>query len=162
NEQRKALSQSELALEQRRILEELRKHIAPGKRNDLKDGTSEKAFSQVAAGENRATAIVGRLYNESHKQVEKRLAIVAAAEAEPERFGKLVADMDRTDRVNGVHRRLKIAKQAEQIRAEPPPLPGNGPYRVIVIDVPWQTKVRGDDPSCRRVPPFPPMSIEEI
>ena len=30
----------------------------------------------------------------------------------------------------------EIAKQAEQIRAEPPPLPGRGPYRVIVADLP--------------------------
>jgi len=57
---------------------------------------------------------------------------------------------------------LQIAKQAEAIRAEPPPLPGNGPYRVIVVDVPWKTKIREDDPSCRRVPPYPPMTLEEI
>jgi hypothetical protein len=27
--------------------------------------------------------------------------------------------------------------QAEAIRAEPPSLPGNGPYRVMAIDPPW-------------------------
>ena len=63
------------------------------------------------------------------KTLEKAEAVVDAAEAEPEKFGKLLADMDRTGRVNGVYRRLKNARQAERIRAEPPPLPGNGPYR---------------------------------
>ena len=128
NAQRKPRTQSELAAEQQRILAALRKYKTPGQRTDLNGGgaTSEKDFSEV-----RATAIVGKLYGESHKQVEKRHAVVAAAEAEPERFGKLLADMDRTGRVNGVFRRLKIARQAEAIRAEPPLLPGNGPYRVI-------------------------------
>jgi ParB-like chromosome segregation protein Spo0J len=65
------------------------------------------------------------------RTLEKAEAIVDAAEAEPEKFSKLLADMDRTGRVNGVFKRLK---QAELIRAEPPPLPGNGPYRVIVCD----------------------------
>ena len=37
NAQRKALTQSELATEQRRILIELRKHLTPGARSDLKD-----------------------------------------------------------------------------------------------------------------------------
>jgi ParB/RepB/Spo0J family partition protein len=36
----------------------------------------------------------------------KAEAIVDAAEAEPERFGKLLADMDRTGRANGVFRRF--------------------------------------------------------
>ena len=38
--------------------------------------------------------------------LDKAEAVVAAAEAEPERFGKLKDDMDRTGRVNGVYRRL--------------------------------------------------------
>jgi hypothetical protein len=33
--------------------------------------------------------------------------------------------------------RLKVIRQADAIRAEPPPLPGNGPYRVMVADPPW-------------------------
>src|SRR5260221_3334107 len=85
NAQRKPLTQSELAFEQRRILAELRKRKAPGTRTDLKAGkaTPAKAFAQVAAEAKRATKIVGRLFNESDRQVEKRFAIVDAAKAEP-------------------------------------------------------------------------------
>ena len=57
---------------------------------------------------------------------------------------------------------MKIAKQAEQIRAEPPPLPGRGPYRVIVADPPWPYGERSEDPSKRGVRPYPTMSIAEI
>jgi N6-adenosine-specific RNA methylase IME4 len=158
NAQRKPLTQSELALEQRRILAALRKHKAPGHRTDLDgSGPTEKAFSEV-----RATAIVGKLYGESHKQVEKRQAIVDAAEAEPQKFAKLLEQMDHTGRVNGVYRRLKIAKQAELIRAEPPPLPGKGPYRLIVADLPWENQNRSDDPSRQGIAPYQTMTVAEM
>jgi ParB family chromosome partitioning protein len=49
----------------------------------------------------------------ARRTLEKAEAIVDAAESEPERFGKLLADMDRTGRVNGVFKQLRIAKQAE-------------------------------------------------
>jgi N6-adenosine-specific RNA methylase IME4 len=57
---------------------------------------------------------------------------------------------------------LKIARQAETIRAEPPPLPRNGPYRVIVIDPPWPSKKRDEDPSRRGVRRYATMSIADI
>jgi N6-adenosine-specific RNA methylase IME4 len=105
---------------------------------------------------------IGAFAGVSGRTVEKIAAIVDAAAAEPEKFCRLLENMDRTGRVNGVFRRLKIAKQAELIRAEPPPLPGNGPYRVGVIDVPWPYEIRSEDPSMRGVRPYPTMSIEQI
>jgi N6-adenosine-specific RNA methylase IME4 len=166
NAQRKPLTQSELAAQQKRILDELRKHKAPGARTDLtfeptalqRGGLLEKPISEVA----RATEIVGKLYNESHKQVEKRLAVVAAAEAEPEKYGKLVEAMDKTGRVNGPFRRLRNAVQAERLRAEPPPLPGNGPYRVITCDVPWPSEPDDEEPAHRGYWPYPTMSIDDL
>ncbi len=96
------------------------------------------------------------------RSLDKATAIVAAAEAEPERFAGLVADMDRTGRVDGPFKRLKVMKQAEAIRREPPPLPQHGPYRVIVADPPWPYELRKADPSHRATPPYPPMSIDQI
>lgn len=59
-----------------------------------------------------------------------------AAEAEPEKYRPLVEEMDTTGRVSGAHRKLKVAKEAKAINAEPPPLP-EGPFRVLVVDPPW-------------------------
>jgi ParB-like chromosome segregation protein Spo0J len=98
----------------------------------------------------------------SGRTLEKAEAIVKAAEAEPERFGKLVDDMDRTGRVENISRRLNATRQAETIRAEPPPLPQRGPYRVIVADPPWQYDVRQTDPSHGKIPEYPSMSTAEI
>jgi N6-adenosine-specific RNA methylase IME4 len=98
----------------------------------------------------------------ARRTLERAEAVVAAAEAEPDKYGKLLADMDRTGRANGVYRRLKNAQQVALIRAEPPPLPGRGPYRVVVADVPWPFEIRDEDPSHRAIRPYPTMSVEQI
>ena len=129
NALRKALTQSELAVEQRQIIKELRKYTKPGTRTDL---TSGDVFPEVPEPEARVTDIVGKLYGESRRQVERRQAIVMAAEAEPEKYGKLLAAFDRTGLVNGVFRRLKVAKQAEIY-----------PRRAAAVAEPWAVPLRG-------------------
>src|SRR6516225_4360328 len=146
----------------KRALEPLEK-VAAKERQAARGGKGRIASGKLP------TAITGRAADKAAKAtgmtrrtLEKDEAIVNVAEAEPEKFGKLLEQMDDTGRVNGVFRRFKIAKQAEQIRAEPPPLPGNGPYRVIVIDPPWPYEKRDEDPSHEGVRPYHSMSVEEI
>lgn len=104
---------------------------------------------------------VARYCGMSGRTMEKAKAVVEAAEADPERFGKLAQDMDRTGRVDGVFRRLKVFEQADRIAQEPPPLP-EGPFRVIVADPPWVYQKRREDPSRRGIVTYPDMSTEEI
>jgi N6-adenosine-specific RNA methylase IME4 len=70
--------------------------------------------------------------------------------------------MDRTGNANGPHKRLKVMRQAIAIRSEPPPLPGKGPYRVVIADPPWPYEKRDDDPTHRGVLPYTTMSIDDI
>jgi N6-adenosine-specific RNA methylase IME4 len=98
----------------------------------------------------------------ARRTLEKAEAIVEAAEAEPEKFGKLLADMDRTGRAHGPYKRLRMLQQAATIKAEPPPLPGRGPYRCIVVDLPWPYELCDEDPSHRAIRPYPTMSIEQM
>jgi 16S rRNA G966 N2-methylase RsmD len=129
NALRKALTQSELAIQQRQLLAELRKHTAPGTRSDLPiSATSAKSFAQVK----RATGIVGQLFGESYRTIEKRIAVVEAAEAKPEQFGPLVKEMDRTGKVNHAHAELRRV-QKEESEAIPDNGKG-GRCRVIVGD----------------------------
>jgi N6-adenosine-specific RNA methylase IME4 len=158
NAQRKNLTQSELGEQQERILVALREHTQQGRRTDLEGATSGKAFPQV---ETRATDVVGRLFGESRKQVEKRLAVCAAARSEPERYRALVAAMDRCGRVNGAYRRLCNIRQSERIRAEPPLLP-NGRWRVAVCDVPWPSEPNAPEPAARGYWTFATMSIPAL
>jgi N6-adenosine-specific RNA methylase IME4 len=87
--------------------------------------------------------------------------VAKAAEAEPEKYGHLLDAMGRTGRVTGAHRNLMVARKAEAIAAEPPPLP-QGPFRVIVADPPWAYDSRATDVSHRAANPYPQMSIDAI
>ena len=86
--------------------------------------------------------------------------VVEAANQDPERFAHLVERMDRTGRVAGAYRELKIAQEAEKIRHETQPLP-SGPFRIGVIDPPWKFE-EGYRLSRLGVTPYPTMSVEEI
>ena len=109
----------------------------------------------------RAVDRVAHAVGYSRPTLEKAKAVVEAAQAEPERYGKLLADMDRTGKAHGPYKRLEVMLQAEQIRAAPPPLPG-GPYSVIVADPPWPYENRADDVTHRAAGPYPGMPIKDI
>src|SRR5215831_10082155 len=158
NAHRKDFTLSE-AVAIKRALEPIERAAAKKRQGERRDKHPEK-FSTSSNG--RALDKVAAVVGLHRTTIAKAEAIVDAAEAEPDRFRKLLADMDRTGRVNGVFRRLKVIRQADAIRAEPPPLPGNGPYRVIVADPPWPHEVRKNDPSQRGKTPFPQMSIGQI
>jgi ParB/RepB/Spo0J family partition protein len=108
----------------------------------------------------RAADKVAKSTGMSRRTLERAEEVVDAAAAEPHKYSKYKEDMDRTGRVNGVHRRLKIMQQAERLRAEPPPWPGNGPYRVSVVDLPWPNECQ--DSCSDRQTPYPTMSIEQM
>ena len=117
-------------------------------------GKLPEAVGQVR---DRVAAHVGM----SGRTLEKATDVVEAANDDPERFAPLVAQMDRTGKVGGVHKRLQRLKQARALATEPPPLP-TGPFRVLVIDPPWPYEKRTDDPTQRGTCPYVAMSLDEI
>jgi N6-adenosine-specific RNA methylase IME4 len=123
---------------------------------------TDKLVGNFPTSKQRALDKVAKVVGKDRTTISKAEAVVAAAEAEPEKFGHLLARMDQTGRVNGPYRRLRNTQQAELIRAEPPPLPSRGPYRVAVCDVPWPYNPADPDPSCRGSWPYPGMAIDEM
>jgi N6-adenosine-specific RNA methylase IME4 len=109
----------------------------------------------------RAVDTVARVIGKDRRTVEKARAVRDAARAEPEKFGKFLTEMNRTEKVNGPYRRFINTQQAERIRAEPPPLPGNGPYRAGKVDIPWAYEPDDDNAPQRGVLPYSTMSIEQ-
>src|SRR5207237_383957 len=73
----------------------------------------------------------------TRRTLDKARAVVEAAENDPERFGKLKDQMDRTGRVDGPYKRVTVMRQADALRAAPPAPPIRGPYGVMAIDFPW-------------------------
>ena len=103
---------------------------------------------------------IARFAGISARTLDKITEVCEAAEAEPEKYQPLVEEMDKTRRVNGVHRKLKIARQVEQIEKEPLK-PPNGKYRVLVVDPPWDYP-RASDSGHRAANPYPQMTLAEI
>lgn len=136
-------------------IEEAQAKERQGARTDI----HQENFSESSG---RALDRVAKVVGLSRPTIVKAREVRDAAKADPVRFGKLAIDMDRTGRVDGPYKRLKIARQAEAIRAEPPSFPGNGPYRAIVADPPWPYEIHKDDPSHRATHPYPTMSIADI
>lgn len=145
--------------EERRLAKERQAKAGPAVgRGAKKNGSAKLAPAVKGKTRDKVATTAGK----ARTSLSKADAIISAAEAEPERFGKLVEDMDRTGRVDGPFKRLKVMQQAEQIRREPPPLPSRGPYRVIVADPPWPYELRKEDPSHRATHPYPQMSMDQI
>lgn len=97
---------------------------------------------------------IARYLGVGRTTIDRAEAVVEAAEEEPEEYGHLVEQMDRSGNVASAYRRLNVQRQAEELDREPPPLP-TGPFRVIVADPPWQYETGG-------VLPYPTMPLDEI
>ena len=71
----------------------------------------------------------------SGRTYEKAKAVVAAAEAEPARYGPLLEDLDRYRGVDRAYRALRIAQDERRILALTPMV---GRHRALLVDPPWQ------------------------
>jgi N6-adenosine-specific RNA methylase IME4 len=97
---------------------------------------------------------IARYLGVGRTTIERAEAVVEAAEEEPEEYGHLVEQMDRSGKVAGAYRRLEVLKQARELESSSPPLP-TGPFRVIVADPPWRYETGNDLP-------YPTMALEDI
>jgi hypothetical protein len=64
----------------------------------------------------RAADWAARLVGKDRRTLDKAEAVVAAAEADPEKYAKLVEEMDWTGRASGPFERLQAMKQSEALR----------------------------------------------
>ena len=145
----------------KRALEPVEREAAKERQREGGRAGRQASGNLPQASKGRAADRAAKATGMARRTLEKAEAVVCAAEAEPERFGKLLADMDRAGRANGVYRRLQNIRAAEAIRAAPPPLPGRGPYAAGLIDVPWAYELLGETALTRGVLPYPTMTLAE-
>ena len=119
----------------------LKRAIEPLERRDARQRQGHRVDlclpATVAECQGTARDKVARYLGVGRTTVDRAEAVVAAAEEEPEEFGHLVEQMDRSGKVAGAFRRLGVLKQAKELEARPPQLP-SGPFEVIVADPPWR------------------------
>ena len=115
---RKDFSQAELAEIQRRLIEvwSQPEHKEQGQRTDLQNATCTQSCVQVRDGKRRrrtnTTQKVARLFGESEMTLRKRLTVVEAAEEEPSTYAPLLAEVNRTGKVDLAHKKMqRLRKQ---------------------------------------------------
>jgi N6-adenosine-specific RNA methylase IME4/ParB-like chromosome segregation protein Spo0J len=97
---------------------------------------------------------IARYLGVGRTTIERAEAVVDAAEDNPEEFGHLVEQMDRSGKIAGAYRRLEVLRQARELETTAPQFP-TGPFQVIVADPPWRYETSADLP-------YPTMAIEDI
>ena len=107
----------------------------------------------------RALDKIAKALGMSRNTLQRARTIVKMAKTDPA-LAKLQEAMDKTGKVNAPFRRLTVTQQAEALRREVPPLPGNGPYGPGMIDIPWAYEPDDDSPT-RAVLPYPTLSIKQ-
>jgi N6-adenosine-specific RNA methylase IME4 len=151
---RKDLLPSEIVALKRAIepLERREARQRQGERADLCHPATVAECQRADPGDARDR--ISRYLGVGRTTIERAEAVVEAAEEEPEEYGHLVEQMDRSGKVAGAYRRLEVLRQAKELDASTPELP-TGPFQVIVADPPW----RYDSGNSL---PYPTMDIEEI
>ena len=140
----------------------LKRAIEPLERREARDRQGQRADlchpATVAEGQRaysgEARDNIARYLGVGRTTIERAEAVVKAAEEQPEEFGYLVEQMDRSGKIAGAFRRLEVLRQAKDLDAARPELP-TGPFQVIVADPPW----RYDSGNSL---PYPTMDIEDI
>jgi DNA modification methylase len=124
---RKTDKQSVLARKQRRLIGILKEHTNQGKRAEPNGSdTCTAADVQVGKPARRANTSekVARLYREGEKAVRERIYVLEKAEADPDKYGKFLKEMDAAGNPHGAYKRLREAERAECIRRDHTPDPG--------------------------------------
>jgi N6-adenosine-specific RNA methylase IME4 len=135
----------------RRALEPLEK--AAAKKRQLAGRAPSGNFPE--GGEVRDK--IGSFAGVSGKTVQKIARVIQAAEAEPERFGHLVQEMDgRAGGVHSAYRKLCQARDETQILSLKPVA---GKFRTLVVDPPWQYT---DDLMGRGPPEYSTMTHDDL
>lgn len=136
----------------------LKRAIEPLERRAARERQGTRADlchpATMAEGRGDVRDKIARYLRVGRTTIERAEAVVDAAEEEPEEFGYLVEQMDRSGKVSGAYRRLEVLRQARQLEAAPPELP-TGPFQVIVADPPWRYDSGNDLP-------YPTLDIAEI
>ena len=136
----------------------LKRAIEPLERREARQRQGSRADlcrpATVAEGQGDARDKIARYLGLGRTTIERAEAVLEAAEEDPEEYGYLVEQMDRSGKVAGAYRRLTVLKQVKELDTAPPELP-TGPFQVVVADPPWQYESGNSLP-------YPTMPLEAI
>ena len=117
-------------------IDAIRRTVEPLERAAAKQRMSEGGKGvEISTPSGKARDKVGAFAGVSGRTVEKIAAVCEAAEAEPERFGHLIPELDRYRGVDHAYRSLRCARDEARVLGLQP---REGKFRTLVVDVPWE------------------------
>jgi hypothetical protein len=127
-------------------------------RGRSKSDSSEEKFPQSKQREAQARDKAAKAAKTNPRYVSDVKKIKHEA---PELYAKMETGEVELSEAKQEIREQKKAVIVEQIRQEPEPMP-DGPFRVQVIDPPWQYSARASDTTHRSRNPYPDMPLSDI
>jgi N6-adenosine-specific RNA methylase IME4/ParB-like chromosome segregation protein Spo0J len=167
NMHRKDFTLSE-AVAIKRALEPLEKAAAKERQREGGRRGGEGSGKLPEASKGNASDKAAKAAGIARRTLEKAQAIVDAAEADPEKFGKLKEEMDRTGRVDGCFKVLKRHEKHQQIATESrfaaQAKMEEGQFALIYADPPWSFDTYSEKGKNMTSPDnhYPTMSDEQI
>ncbi|MCP4538505.1 MAG: ParB N-terminal domain-containing protein [Chloroflexi bacterium] len=146
----------------------IRKAMEPIEKAAAKERMSEGGkVGKVSTPPGKARDKIGSMAGVSGRTVEKIAKVVEAVETDPEQFGGLVEEMDKTGKVDAAYRKVQRARKVKAIAEktmEQTPLNGHPNYPVIYADPPWQNVVWGADTGHGKSPEnhYDTMTLDDI
>jgi N6-adenosine-specific RNA methylase IME4 len=115
-------------------IDAIRRAMEPAERAAARNRMAMAVKGAKVSHPSRTIDRIGAVAGLSGRSVEKIAAIMDAARKDPKRFGPLVAETDRTRRVEGAYRTLRQwLDQDKRVSLKPV----QGKFRTIVVDCPW-------------------------
>jgi N6-adenosine-specific RNA methylase IME4 len=116
--------------------------------------TGSGKFPEAVKGQTRDK--IGAFAGLSGRTIQKIAAVMDAAKADPQKFGHLPAEMDRTGKVNAAHRELRRTVDEARILGLAPVA---ARFKTLIIDPPWRYDA---DFLGRGKPDYGTMSHEQL
>lgn len=161
NATRKDFTHSEAVSIKRDVEKEFERLRRERERSE-KAAPGRKASGKLAG---RGADAVAKFTGIGRESLRKAEELVDAAAADPQRFGDLVDQMDKSGKVNAAHKKLKVRAAKAAINAAPPAMPMNAKQCATwVVDFPWAGEMERDqdklDAAGRAFRPYPEMNVK--
>ena len=132
NQFHKVLTPSEMN-EARRRIEPF--FAAAAKTRQRHEGRTNSGGKFPPATKRKTRDLVAGLFGISGRSLDKIRSVMDAAKADPERFGDLVKDMDRTRNIDRTHHNMLIRRDQGCVASLQP---AAGKFPTLVVDPPWE------------------------
>ena len=157
NTDRKDFSPVEMVMIGRKLRDKLESEAEERQKSGLKNVGDDRTEKLPEWKKGRVRDKLGAIAGKSGKTFDKAEAVIEAAEKDPERYGHLVRQMQRTGKVNAAYSKLRKAEDEDRVLDLKPI---EGKFRTLIMDPPWDMDKFSK--TAKAPQEFATMTLDEI